>query len=335
MRIPPQAGWFPALCLAASSWACVGAAQAPPQIELKDATPASRLPHRSPEQYLERVAQLRQLVAACSAKASACDPETTGDDFQVDGPAHFDVRYDWLRGALLEAQKAKDADRQQLMRKVASRLENDAAAISEQAKPLPDQQAAHAQADVILSRSEFRMVTQDNALARQWALIIAMINEGLSRIFSQVPHAPWAVPLVEWGILFLAAVGLLFWAWQTTRQQRLAVAVPGDARQAQWQKESDDWAERAQQQAAAANWREAVHCLYWSAIVMLEGKRLWRANRARTPREYLPLLEAGSARQTALARLTRIFERIWYGLRPAGRADFERAQALLEELKAA
>jgi hypothetical protein len=76
-----------------------------------------------------------------------------------------------------------------------------------------------------------------------------------------------------------------------------------------------------------------VHCLYWAAIVMLEGRRLWRANRARTPREYLPLLEAGSVRQRALGGLTRIFERIWYGLRPASRQDFERAQALLEELK--
>lgn len=275
------------------------------------------------------------MVAACTAKADACDPARAGEDFQVDAPAHFDVRYDWLRGALLEAQKAKDADRQQLMHKATARLDSDVAEASGPSKPPPDQAAAHAQADVILSRGEFRMVTQDNALARQWALIIAMIDEGLTRLFSQVPHAPWAVPLVEWGILFLAAVGLLFWAWQTTRQQRLAVAVPNDARQAQWQKESDDWAARAQQQAAAANWREAVHCLYWSAIVMLEGKRLWRANRARTPREYLPLLEAGSARQTALARLTRIFERIWYGLRAADRADFERAQALLEELKAA
>ncbi len=62
---------------------------------------------------------------------------------------------------------------------------------------------------------------------------------------------------------------------------------------------------------------------------------MWRPNRARTPREYLPLLEAGSPRQLALGGLTRLFERIWYGLRPAARRDFEQAQALLDELKAA
>jgi len=57
--------------------------------------------------------------------------------------------------------------------------------------------------------------------------------------------------------------------------------------------------------------------------------------RARTPREYLALLEEGSTRQQTLLGLTRIFERIWYGLRPAAKSDYERAKSMLEELRAA
>jgi hypothetical protein len=101
-----------------------------------------------------------------------------------------------------------------------------------------------------------------------------------------------------------------------------------------WQKESDDWAARAQAEAGRGDWREAVHCLYWSAIVLLEGQRMWRQNRARTPREYVALLEPGSTKQQALGGLTRVFERIWYGLRPAAETDFRQASAMLDQLRA-
>jgi hypothetical protein len=68
---------------------------------------------------------------------------------------------------------------------------------------------------------------------------------------------------------------------------------------------------------------------------MMEGKKLWRHNRARTPREYLMLLEPGSGMQLALRRLTKLFERIWYGLRPAAESDYTSALVLFEELRGA
>jgi hypothetical protein len=66
---------------------------------------------------------------------------------------------------------------------------------------------------------------------------------------------------------------------------------------------------------------------------MLEGQRLWRQNRARTPREYVGLLEPGSSRRRVLGGLTGVFERIWYGLRPATGEDYAKASALLDELR--
>jgi hypothetical protein len=62
---------------------------------------------------------------------------------------------------------------------------------------------------------------------------------------------------------------------------------------------------------------------------------LWRQNRARTPREYLLLLEPGSRVQQTLRLLTQIFERTWYGLRPAAERDYTRALVLFEELRSA
>ena len=335
-----RVAWLLAASLLLAPVVCGAQAQVPqPTIEVEQSTQPSDLPVRSPAQFADNATRLRNLLIACRGKASACEPEEVGEDFQVARPSgNFDVRYRWLRDALSEAKDVKktdDAARADLMQKAAARLDADAAVASAPSTSASDPKIARARADAILAQKEFRFVDPNSELGKRWAVILLAIDQFFSGLFAHVPHAPWAVPLFEWGLLILAAAALLIWAWQTTRQQRLAIAAPVEARTAVWQKESDDWARKAEEQAAAANWREAVHCLYWAAIVMLEGKRMWRANRSRTPREYLPLLEAGSSRRTALTRLTRIFERIWYGLRPAEQSDFERAQALLEELKAA
>jgi hypothetical protein len=141
--------------------------------------------------------------------------------------------------------------------------------------------------------------------------------------------------VMEWGSIMLAAAGLLTWVLRTMQRQRLAVRLESSASAEIWEKESDHWAERARVEAEKQEWRAAVHCLYWATIVMMEGRKLWRQNRARTPREYLLLLEPGSRMQDALRRLTQIFERIWYGLRPAVEGDYVRALALFDELRSA
>jgi hypothetical protein len=84
----------------------------------------------------------------------------------------------------------------------------------------------------------------------------------------------------------------------------------------------------AQQQ----RWREAVHHVYWAAISRLESSGLWPADRARTPREYLRLLRADHSLQTDLRGLTRSFERIWYGHRPAGEQQYREARAWMDRL---
>ena len=112
----------------------------------------------------------------------------------------------------------------------------------------------------------------------------------------------------------------------------MAARVQGGERV--WQEEVEAWAARAEAEAGKGDWREAVHCLYWSAIVIGEGRGLWRQNRTRTPREYVKLLEPGTARQASLRTLTGVFERIWYGLRPASEGDYRQARVLVEELRA-
>jgi hypothetical protein len=79
-------------------------------------------------------------------------------------------------------------------------------------------------------------------------------------------------------------------------------------------------------------WREAIHFLYWASISRLESKRLWPADRARTPREYLKLLPVADPRKLVLTSLTRSFERTWYGGREAQDSDFDAASKLAADL---
>jgi hypothetical protein len=70
---------------------------------------------------------------------------------------------------------------------------------------------------------------------------------------------------------------------------------PGAASAREWQL----WLEDARKAAAAGQWREAIHFVYWAAISRLESRRLWPADRARTPREYLALVAPEDPRRPA------------------------------------
>jgi hypothetical protein len=92
------------------------------------------------------------------------------------------------------------------------------------------------------------------------------------------------------------------------------------------------WLADARQAAAQGLWREAIHFVYWAAISRLESKRLWPADRARTPREYLALVAPEDPRREGLASVTRSFERTWYGGREAGETDYRKAEAIAKDL---
>ncbi len=74
-------------------------------------------------------------------------------------------------------------------------------------------------------------------------------------------------------------------------------------------KVSGVWAREA---LAAADPREAVRCLYNAAICRLEEEGAWRADAARTPREYVRLLPAGHARRAVIEAVAALFEQVWY-----------------------
>ncbi len=195
---------------------------------------------------------------------------------------------------------------------------------------------ARAAANVALAREEFRATEGPTWIERQ----LAKAQDWVLRLFTGMDRlgkrAPWLAPAIEWGCFATAAAGLLWFVRQSLARQALRISLTdGAALAGRGDRDSADWARLATDRAAAQDWREAVHCLYWASIALMEARRAWKPNATRTPREYLRLLRPGSEAQAALRELTRIFERIWYGHADADQLQYSAALARFRLLESA
>jgi len=304
------------------------------------AVPALALRQSSMAEYTAHLESLRALVERCQASATACDVAQVGDDDRVTLQSlgsganvnEFEVHYDWLRAALKAAGDAKASGRERGLSAALSRIDDALRESGTQPGEKGFAEARH-RADSILSHQEFVTVKEQSI----WDKLIARFFLWLDSLFTNVARfgqrSPWIGPLFEWGLIALALVGLALWAMRALQRQRLAVRVEATRQIESWEEASRSWRTLAEEQAARYEWREAVHCIYWASIVMLEGRRFWSPNRSRTPREYVALLETGSTRSNLLRQQTRGFERIWYGLNPAAEADYRQALELHEGLR--
>jgi len=167
---------------------------------------------------------------------------------------------------------------------------------------------------------------------------LEMLGDWLNRFFENMSklhaNSAWVGRVIVWGFILATCVGLVWGLLQVERRWRLRLVpesngpAAGVASARDWQL----WLADARRAAAASQWREAIHFVYWAAISRLESKRLWPADRARTPREYLALVTADDPRRAGLTTLTGSFERTWYGGRVAGETDYLQAEKLADGL---
>jgi hypothetical protein len=322
--LPGRSVWHPRARRAAA--ACAVALWMPAAVKAEN--PKAHVQQLTVEQFQAHVKSLRETVDACRTNTADCDAAKVGDDDRVASP-NFQMHWDWLRKALADAHSAKPADRDALLKSAGDRLDEMA---KQSASPAAQFSTARADANRILDSAEFRDVDQPSWWDRKVASFWLSLQRGLSEL-DILGSLGWLGTLLEWLLFGGAAIGLLLFVRRNLQRQRLAVMLNSRGEELAWKRDSTDWAEQAEASARSGDWRDAVHCLYWATIVMLEGRRAWRHNPARTPREYVRLLKPGSPQHGALRGLTQIFERLWYGLRDAGPADYARARALYEGLR--
>lgn len=333
---------------------------------------AAPAPHAQPWQdvslddYRKHLEALAALVPLCARgrNKTSCDPMRVGMDDRVrlasgKNQAPRLIRYGWLRMLLLRAQEPDSAKQaqgtalpmwpknstlpapettSQLLADAQQRLAFDLAQAQKPPGSPPAASPAHPNASKImrqvLAEREFHKLRGSSLLDRVREKLLKWINDlfaGMSRLTA---GASWLGRALVWGFLLAIAIGIAWFLLRMERRWRVRLIpdvdghAPGAASARDWQL----WLEDASKVAAQGQWREAIHFLYWAAISRLESKRLWPADRARTPREYLALVAPGDPRQPNLAALTGSFERTWYGGRSASEAEYQSADELAHAL---
>jgi len=310
------------------------AAQIP--VATQPAAPAAALKAATLEDYASQVRALEAVAAACAQKASACVlPDGISDEKVTVAGGSFTARYEWFSAALDSAKKLPDAARAAQMQEAEQHLKADLADAQGSTAAGVDFSAARQRANAILDGREFATADQQSLWDRLLEWVFMWIDRALMRMAAFGSRAPWIGPLIEWGLAAVACALVLVWILRIVRRERLRLRIEAEQRIEVTEERVLNWMREAEQYAARGAFRDAVHCLYWASIATLEGRRLWHPDRARTPREYLRLLDSASAAGALLRRQTLAFEHIWYGLRPAREADYDQALRLHQELRAA
>jgi hypothetical protein len=352
--------WFGTLLLVCIAVALAGMDARAEGADAAPSKPVGRWQDASLEDYRQHLTALMSLTGACAKNRNvkSCDPTLVGPDdrIPVNTAERRIVRYGWLRILFSRAEEPDKAQQAPGTRKAPQESEKSArppqptttqllqdaekrlAADLELARNGPAAPSAHDQEREVmrqvLAGREFRDLKQptgrDTALER--------LGNWLNRVFANADklraRSAWIGRALIWAFFVAVGMGL---AWGLVRMERRwrVRLVPFSERPAPDAVSARDWQlwmADARQAASAGLWREAIHFLYWAAIARLESQRLWPADRARTPREYLALVAPEDPRRTKLAELTGSFERTWYGGRPAGEGDCRAAEALASEL---
>jgi hypothetical protein len=360
-----SSSWLPCALLAAAAALPLHAASIVAQ-------GGGQTPRVSLAEYREHLENLSSLVTTCQKQrtATACDRARVGSDDKVQwtsagATTERDVRFDWLRDLLDQAGKKSEAGAGKsepdqkpkpetntdtktganpatktspesldaLLTQAQQRLAEDwnQASTAVQAGPGYDRERRNLNA--ILARKEYQGVSKSSSRERFLEWLANRLDGALASLARFGSRSPWiafALRALLLGAICLALVWMLIRIERRSRiklvPEPLTIAGAPSARE--WQL----WMADAHAMAEQGLWREAIHFLYWAAIARLESRRMWPADRARTPREYLRLLPAADPRQSNLAALTRTFERTWYGGREAGSFDFKAAEKLAAEL---
>ena len=322
---------------------------------------AGKWQEASIDDYRKHLTALTELTKAC-AKArdlKTCDPLLVGLDDRVPlgvkGEKRL-VRYGWLRVLFSHAEESDQAQQapkgskpvetsdesvrpkapttSELLKDAQGRLEDDLDQAGAPQDPMPDNAAERATMQQVLAGREFRALKQPDAKDS----FMERVNRWLNHLFEGVDKlrtgSRWIGRALIWGFLLAVGVGLVWALLQMERRWRIRLLpdsdgpAPGAASARDWQL----WLADARESAAEGRWREGIHFLYWAVISRLESKRLWPADRARTPREYLALVAPDDDRKPGLGLLTQTFERTWYGARPTDEAEYRDAEERAAEL---
>lgn len=199
-------------------------------------------------------------------------------------------------------------------------------------QPVAEPEQSRQRLEGILARREFRKVHGPGLKET----LLARLYRWLGRLLGRIRFGgSGAFGLLQVVVYVFVGAALLILVWWTINRFRgkeedlpPREIIPFSPSARSWRA----WLAEARAQAGQQDWRNAIHLAYWAGISFLESGGAWKPNHARTPREYLRLLSTRNPNHPPLSALTRKFEIVWYGDRPAGRQDFQDTLGELEKL---
>ncbi len=194
-----------------------------------------------------------------------------------------------------------------------------------------DLSGTHAKLKKILAASEFDEVRGPTLLEVWRDKIVNTISRWWDKLMSKLPSQSGGHQEFTWILIAIAASVLAIWLkrmYERREPELPREIIPFAPSGKHWR----TWLAEAQAKAGKGQWRDAIHLCYWAAISHLESSGAWAPDNARTPREYLRLIQATNPNRGELAALTRNFERIWYGSQTASDREFAESLQHLERL---
>jgi hypothetical protein len=165
--------------------------------------------------------------------------------------------------------------------------------------------------------------------------ILELILKILGNLFGVFTGNASIVTVVVW---LLVAVLLAWTIWKLypviVRWLSGGAPAPSTQERVTWHTLADasDLFEQAGQAFGEGLYAESIRLALLALIARLQKAGLLRYDPARTNREYQRELRHQTELAACFGQLARIYERVWYGRLPAGRADAEQAISLCGSL---
>ena len=182
----------------------------------------------------------------------------------------------------------------------------------------------------ILARREFEGIGPPSPWELLQERIRAWVGRFFERFFGFVAQYPTESKIFFWTLIGAAALVFLIWLFRRwDRAELVLMNIPSDVSP----RTSNQWIVAARAASSQGDFRKAIQCAYWAAIVRLEELGTLPRNRPHTPREYLGLVSTargGGTYSAPLGALTTQLERCWYAGMTATAQDVSACLSALE-----